>query len=1773
MNCRTLTLTALAALAINLHTRADITTGLVGYYTFDDGSGSQTATDFSGNNNLGTLTGFSDTSFTSMWTGGYLGGALLFNTNADTGDYVAIPNAGNLNFTGPNFTMSAWVNCSVAGGSQVNGARILTKGNNGADCWDLGLSGGKFYFQVRNGGGGTVDTVISGVTPVAGTWYHVVGVYNRTSYLPNKVIVIYVNGVGTTGTGTFVTTLFANTDPVTIGNGKSTATSAYNLPFKGVIDEVHLYGRALAPADVAELYANSAYSAYAPAIVTQPRNVNCYVGDSPAFGVQVSGLTPDSYQWQFNGTNIPGGTASVFVVTNAAAASAGNYSVVVHNLLGTNTSSSAALTLTPAPAPDVSGGLAGWWKFDDATGSSSAADFSGNSNPGTLAGFVDLSTVWTNGWINGGLAFNGDAGGLDVVAVPSVGAAAPANLDFSASPAFTLTAWVNGSAAQAGGAGIIAKGTNGGGEQYVLEVTNGAYCFYVVDTNLAVYTAQTPIPPNGGWQHLAAVLNATNGLMECYVNGLFAASAVAPFSLQTNSQPMSIGNRQLGSGSYGYNFTGLLDDVRVYGRSLSSADIQALYDVKPAPVTITGPLPLNLLLGASSQLTATASGGVPPYTYQWQRYGTNIPGATSNTLALNFVGPTMTGPYDLIVYDLPYAPTATSGVVSVTIVSNITFNTTGIGWTAQGNSSPWFLGTNVLRLTDALGGEANSAFYNQSTIKIGQFAGSFTYQFVSGTVGDGVTFCIQNDPRGPAAIGSSGGGLGVAPGVNTSITPSVEFEININKPGVSFNSNGGTGPYVSALPVVIGNNDPIFANFTYDGTTFSVTLTDSNVVPATTFTISTNMNIPGVLGTNAAWVGFTGGDGSTKSVQIISNFTFRSLIDVPPSFVAAPQSITNLPAGLAAVFSASLFGSQPFNYQWQLNGTNLANGPSFTQSGAIISGATSSNLVVNGAQAADAGTYTLVVGNGSLPNASASATLTINNAPVLESQPATSLQIFAGARPALTLGMAGRPPFSFQWTSNGIPITGATNSVFTITAGAGSTVVYGGTVTNAYGSTFISPITATILAAPTNPYPAAVLADHPLDYWRLNESSGTMGFDYLGGNNGTYTNAFLGQPGYTSQFNPQTDPGETAVGFGGTQNSYMGWVPPQVNFGAPANSNAEFSVEAWVSAGASSSNAAVVCLGYGNGGEQFCLDLPTVNNVLRFFVRNAAGTAFAAQSSFFVADGAWHHVVGVCDEANAAIYLYADGRLVASGSVPANSGLLASANSLAVGARQQGAGTQYNFQLNGSVDEVAVYNYPLASNQVLAHYYAAGIKPANLQIQPLNLSTNQNQNAAFASSALGTPPLYYLWYDINNASALISTNPVLNLSAVQASDGYLLIVSNLYGTVSSTASLNVNSGPVSIPPGQLPSVIQVPPGYPLTLAVGVVGTAPFAYQWYLNTTVAIPGATNSVYSFTSVPGTNTYTLWATNQSGGTQTASSSPVVVEVGATPAVIGFGDGTAWQVNGGALFNGSPAVLQLTDGLKNEARSAFYSVPQYIAGFVASFTYIAGPGNTANLADGVAFTLQNSPNGLAALGANGGGLGYLGITPSVALELDLFNGSPGGTGINWETNGLTAGNGGVGNGGISPVNLASTDPIAVSLFYNDGAGQLNVTLTDQITSASYRTNYHVGDLAALLGSGQAYVGFTGSTGGSDAVQSISNFVYSYSQAPALAIVPQGGGAVLLSWPAPTVSTNFVIQQSSTVNGPWSNLGAAPAVVGNQEQISVNPTDNAQFYRLILLQ
>jgi hypothetical protein len=262
-------------------------------------------------------------------------------------------------------------------------------------------------------------------------------------------------------------------------------------------------------------------------------------------------------------------------------------------------------------------------------------------------------------------------------------------------------------------------------------------------------------------------------------------------------------------------------------------------------------------------------------------------------------------------------------------------------------------------------------------------------------------------------------------------------------------------------------------------------------------------------------------------------------------------------------------------------------------------------------------------------------------------------------------------------------------------------------------------------------------------------------------------------------------------------------------------------------------------------------------------------------------------------------------------------------------------------------------------------------------------------------------------------------------------------------------------------------------------------------------------------------------------------------------------------WTYNGGGPTVTNNVVL-LTDGAGGEARSGFYNVPLYVGAFQASFTYqdVGGGG-----ADGVAFVLQNAPAGPFALGGGGGAFGYGGgapITPSAALEFNIY--SAYGVGLAFATDGITGGP----YFSTDPVNIAGGDPIQVAMCYVQGTLQL--TLTDADTLDTFSTNLDTGDLTSVLGGNTAWVGLAGATGGSTSTQQITDFLF--VSLPSLSIQLTSTNAVVLSWAA--AATGFSLQQNGDLTVPnWQAVAAPVNVVGEQNQVVVSLAVGSVFYRL----
>jgi hypothetical protein len=206
------------------------------------------------------------------------------------------------------------------------------------------------------------------------------------------------------------------------------------------------------------------------------------------------------------------------------------------------------------------------------------------------------------------------------------------------------------------------------------------------------------------------------------------------------------------------------------------------------------------------------------------------------------------------------------------------------------------------------------------------------------------------------------------------------------------------------------------------------------------------------------------------------------------------------------------------------------------------------------------------------------------------------------------------------------------------------------------------------------------------------------------------------------------------------------------------------------------------------------------------------------------------------------------------------------------------------------------------------------------------------------------------------------------------------------------------------------------------------------------------------------------------------------------------------------GMALNGSAAIsnntLELTDNGYNQIASAWYATKVPINKFTSDFTFqLLSPD-----ADGFTFTIQNSAAGIKALGQNGGGLGFAGITSSVALKFDLYNnGGEGSDSTGLYLGGVVPGNPAT-DLSSSGVNLHSGHVFRAHLVYDGSI--LTLALTDTSTGAAFEKQFAV-NISNAVGSTTAYIGFTASTGGHTSTQIIQNWTYSNSVIASTAATP----------------------------------------------------------------
>ncbi len=244
-------------------------------------------------------------------------------------------------------------------------------------------------------------------------------------------------------------------------------------------------------------------------------------------------------------------------------------------------------------------------------------------------------------------------------------------------------------------------------------------------------------------------------------------------------------------------------------------------------------------------------------------------------------------------------------------------------------------------LTDGGGSEQTTGFF-ASPVDITSFVESFTYQVPGGSstrtqygIGDGFTAIFQNDLRGSAAVGGTGGGKGYNSGAAgyATITNSaaVGYEMYSGQSYTYYQNGVGTAtsmsPYTSSpssntsIPI-LNSGDIIQVTMTYRDNVLNTTYFDTSN-KASIYLSQVGVNLPAIVGSTTAYVGLGGGTGGAAATQLVKNFSYTSGIG---SLAFNPLAVTGFNQSMIVPATAPQTGARSYVTATMDHGTNLSAG-------------------------------------------------------------------------------------------------------------------------------------------------------------------------------------------------------------------------------------------------------------------------------------------------------------------------------------------------------------------------------------------------------------------------------------------------------------------------------------------------------------------------------------------------------------------------------------------------------------------------------------------------------------------------------------------------------------------------------------------------------------------------------------------------------------------------------------------------------------------------------
>jgi uncharacterized repeat protein (TIGR03803 family) len=608
--------------------------------------------------------------------------------------------------------------------------------------------------------------------------------------------------------------------------------------------------------------------------------------------------------------------------------------------------------------------------------------------------------------------------------------------------------------------------------------------------------------------------------------------------------------------------------------------------------------------------------------------------------------------------------------------------------------------------------------------------------------------------------------------------------------------------------------------------------------------------------------------------------------------VLSPKSQTNS-AGATATFTATAFGPGSLNYQWQKNGTNIAEGGN-------LSGTTNSTLTIASVSDADAAVYSAVVSDATGSVTTSNALLTVIDPPLITAQ-ATNLLVLPGTDVTFGVSVTSAAPFGYQWRFNGTNLLNATNAIYSVASvGTNNAGNYAVVITNAAGTAtssnaaltvVLSPKSRTNYASSTAMFTATAFSPESLNYrWRKNGTNLVEDGNISGTTNSTLTIASVSDDDAANYNAVVSD----ATGSVTTSNALLTVIDPplitaqptnllvlpgtNVTFGVSVTSAAPFRYQ-WRFNGTNLLNAtnsiySIPSVGTNNAGKYAVVitnaagKATSSNAALTVVLSPKSRTSYASSTAMFTATAFSPESLNYRWQKNGT-------NLVEDGNISGTTN-----STLTIASVSDDDAANYNAVVSDATGSVTTSNALLTVNDNLT-----------IASQPQSQTVGLGSNVTFNVTAYGAPPLVFQWYFNGTpvgspaTGTKFSSYSLTNVGTNQAGNYSVLVVSDYGSLTSSNAVLTVKVFPPSI--GVQPSSQSVMVGSGASFSASVSGTPPFSYQWRYNGTNLL-NATNAAYVIQAVAATNTgtYSVVVTN-SAGSVTSSNALLTVIVPPTLAL----------------------------------------------------------------------------------------------------------------------------------------------------------------------------------------------------------------------------------------------------------------------------------------------